>query len=87
MYKKLSKTQKIINKLNSGRNVTWSYLKTKVKSPRSLIDTLRARGMCIYRNQTSEGVAYRVGSPNKAMIAAANKVLGNTTLAYTSVSN
>ena len=82
MYKKLSKTQKIINRLNSGRNVTWAYLKTKVKSPRALIDTLRARGMCIYRNQTSQGVAYRVGRPNRAMIAAANVAMGNTALAY-----
>ena len=82
MYKKLSTTQKIVNKLNSGRNVTWSFLKTKVKSPRKLIDSLRASGMCIYRNDTAEGVAYRVGRPSRAMIAAANAALGSTALAY-----
>ena len=82
MYKKLSTTQKIVNKLNSGRNVNWSYLKTKVKSPRKLIDSLRASGMCIYRNDTTEGVAYRVGRPSRAMIAAANAAMGSTALAY-----
>ena len=82
MYKKLSTTQKIVNKLHSGRNVTWSYLKTKVKSPRKLIDSLRASGMCIYRNDTTAGVAYRVGRPSRAMIAAANAAMGSTALAY-----
>ena len=68
MYKKLSTTQKIVNKLNSGRNVTWSYLKTKVKSIRKLIDSLRVSGMCIYRNDTTDGVAYRVNRPSRGMI-------------------
>ena len=38
--------------------------------------------MCIYRNDTSAGVAYRVGRPSRAMIAAANAAMGSTALAY-----
>ena len=35
-----------------------------------MIHTLRKEGYAIYRNVTADGVAFRLGTPTKAMIAA-----------------
>jgi len=78
---KISKTQKVLNLLNSGAEVTWKTLRQKfdLRSPTSMIGKLRNQGVMIYTNKSSNGVSYRVGTPSKAVIAAGQRALfGNT---------
>ena len=72
MYKKLTKKQKVLNLLSKGKNVTWKTLRKRfdLNSPTAMIHTLRKEGHAIYRNMTPNGVAFRLGSPTKSMIAA-----------------
>ena len=65
MYKKLTKKEKILNLLNKGKNVTWKHLRTRfdLRSPTAMIDTIKKEGHVVYTNQTSDGVAYRMGTP------------------------
>jgi hypothetical protein len=77
----ISKTQKVLNLLNSGAEITWKTLRQKfdLRSPTSMIGKLRNQGVMIYTNKTSKGVSYRVGTPSKAIIAAGQRALfGNT---------
>ena len=78
---KLSKTQKVLNLLNTGAEITWKTLRNKfdLQSPTQMIGKLRNQGVMIYTNRSSKGVSYRVGTPSKAIIAAGQKALfGNT---------
>ena len=72
MSKKLTKKEKVFNLLSKGKNVTWKTLRTRfdLNSPTAMIHTLRKEGHAIYRNMTPSGVAFRLGSPTKSMIAA-----------------
>ena len=80
--KALTKKQKVLNLLSTGRPVTWTTLRNKfdLTSPRAMVDTLREEGHMVYINQTSNGTTYRMGTPTKAILAAGvQKVLkGNT---------
>ena len=69
---KLSKTDKVRNLFNTGASITWKTLRNKfdLTSPASMVGKLRNEGLMIYENRTSAGVAYRVGTPSKAVIAA-----------------
>ena len=69
--RKLSKKQKVFNLLSKGENVTWKTLRKRfdLTSPTKMIDTLKSEGHCIYTNDTAKGVAYRMGSPSKEIIA------------------
>ena len=70
--KALTKKQKVLNLLSSGKAVTWQTLRNKfdLTSPRAMFDTLRSRGLMIFINETSIGVTYRMGKPTKAILAA-----------------
>ena len=72
MSKKLTKKEKVLNLLSKGKNVTWKTLRKRfdLNSPTAMIHTLRKEGLAIYRNMTPSGVAFRLGSPTKSMIAA-----------------
>ena len=72
MSKKLTKKTKVLNLLSKGKNVTWKTLRARfdLNSPTAMIHTLRKEGYAIYRNMTPSGVAFRLGSPTKSMIAA-----------------
>ena len=72
MSKKLTKKEKVLNLLSKGNNVTWKTLRKRfdLASPTAMIHTLRKEGHAIYRNMTPSGVAFRLGSPTKSMIAA-----------------
>ena len=72
MSKKLTKKTKVLNLLSKGKNVTWKTLRKRfdLASPTAMIHTLRKEGHAIYRNMTPSGVAFRLGSPTKSMIAA-----------------
>ena len=72
MSKKLTKKTKVLNLLSKGKNVTWKTLRKRfdLASPTAMIHTLRKEGHAIYRNITPSGVAFRLGTPPKSMIAA-----------------
>ena len=72
MSKKLTKKTKVLNLLSKGKNVTWKTLRKRfdLASPTAMIHTLRKEGHAIYRNMTPSGVAFRLGSPTKSMLAA-----------------
>ena len=75
---KLSKTEKVRNLFAKGNTVTWKSLRNTfdLKSPANMVGKLRNEGMMIYENKTSTGhVAYRVGTPSKAVIAAGQTAL------------
>ena len=78
----LTKKQKVLNLLSSGKPVTWKTIRNRfdLTSPRAMVDTLREEGHMVYINQTSNGTTYRMGKPTKAILAAGvSKVLkGNT---------
>ena len=80
----LSKTQRVLNFLSSGKSVSWKTLRTKfdLTSPRAMVDKLRAEGNMIYINRSAEGTSYRLGSPSKAIIAAGIQKLYGTKYAY-----
>ena len=69
---KTTKKAKVLNLLSKGKNVTWKTLRTRfdLSSPTAMIHSLRKEGYAIYRNETPSGVAFRLGTPTKAMIAA-----------------
>ena len=78
---KLSKTEKVRNLFSKGNTVTWKSLRSTfdLKSPAQMVGKLRNEGMMIYENKTSTGhVAYRVGTPSKAVIAAGQTALFGT---------
>ena len=78
---KLSKTEKVRNLFSKGITVTWKSLRSTfdLKSPANMVGKLRNEGMMIYENKTSTGhVAYRVGTPSKAVIAAGQTALFGT---------
>ena len=86
--KALTKKQKVLNLLSSGKSVTWTSLRNKfdLTSPRAMVDQLRTEGHMVYINQTSNGTSYRMGTPTKAIIAAGvNKVLGTNTSDYSEI--
>ena len=72
MSKKTTKKAKVLNLLSKGKNVTGKTLRKRfdLNSPTAMIHTLRKEGHAIYRNMTPSGVAFRLGSPTKSMIAA-----------------
>jgi hypothetical protein len=78
---KISKTEKVRNLFSKGNTVTWKSLRSTfdLRSPAQMVGKLRNEGMMIYENKTSTGhVAYRVGSPSKAVIAAGQTALFGT---------
>ena len=81
---KMSKKQKVLNLLTKGENVTWKTLRKRfdLVSPTKMIDTLKSEGHCIYTNNTAKGVAYRMGTPSKEIIAAGIASVLGTNYAY-----
>jgi len=82
---KQSKTQRVLKLLETGKSVSWKTLRSRfddLRSPRAMIDKLRAQGNMIYINQTAEGTSYRIGKPSKAVIAAGLKKLYGPFYAY-----
>ena len=71
-YTKLTKKQKVLNLLSTGRPVTWTSLRKRfdLTSPRAMIDQLRTEGHMVYINTTPTGTSYRLGRPTKAIITA-----------------
>ena len=79
-YKRLTKKQKVLNLLSTGRPVTWASLRKRfdLTSPRAMIDQLRTEGHMVYINTTPTGTSYRLGRPTKAIISAGVRALYGT---------
>ena len=86
--KRLSKKQTILNALLRGQSITWKTLNTKfgLKSPRSMVDTLRAEGYMIYGSKVKGNHSYRIGTPTRAIISAGIKALYGTPFKYDNAS-
>lgn len=82
--KALTKKEKVLRLLNTGKNVTWQTIrdKTDLKSPRAMIDTLRNEGNCIYVNKYKGQTAYRLGEPSRGVIAAGLKAMSGSDYSY-----
>ena len=86
--KKMSKKDKILNLLQRGQSVSWKALNTTygLKSPRSMVDTLRAEGFMIYGSKSKGKHVYRMGTPTRAIISAGIKALYGTPFKYDNAS-
>ena len=86
--KRLSKKDKILNLLQRGQSVTWKALNTTfgLKSPRAMVDTLRAEGYMIYGSKVKGKHVYRIGTPTRAIISAGIKALYGTPFKYDNAS-
>lgn len=74
--RKVSQTQKVLNFLNKGNSLSNAVATHKLKVNRlpAKIHVLRGQGYPIYTNTNSQGnPTYRMGTPSRAMIAAAFK--------------
>lgn len=79
----MSQKQKVLNVLQSGREVTAKQIAAEfnIASPRKVISNLRQEGYAIYLNkhQDTKGRVthkYRLGTPSRALVAAAIAVFG-----------
>ena len=86
--KKLSKKAKILNLLQRGQSVSWKSLNTTygLKSPRAMVDTLRAEGYMVYGSKVKGKHVYRLGTPTRAIISAGIKALYGTPFKYDNAS-
>ena len=82
--KSLSKKQTILNALLRGQSIAWKTLNTKfgLKSPRAMVDTLRAEGYMVYGSKVKGKHVYRLGTPTRAIISAGIKALYGTPFKY-----
>lgn len=79
----MSKHAKLLNHLQNGHSVTAKQIEGTfgIKSPSRAVAYLREQGHCVYANKVTlsdgtEGTKYRIGKPNRSMVALANAVLG-----------
>lgn len=86
--KKLSKKAKILNLLQRGSSISWKSLNTTygLKSPRAMVDTLRAEGFMIYGSKSKGNHVYRLGTPTRAIISAGINALYGTPFKYDNAS-
>ena len=82
--KRMSKKDKILSLLQRGQSVSWKALNTTygLKSPRAMVDTLRAEGYMIYGNRVKGKKYYRIGAPTRAIVSAGIKALYGTPFRY-----
>ena len=74
--RKVSQQQKVLNFLTAGKSLSNAVATHKLRVNRlpAKINVLRAAGYPIYTNTNSQGNAtYRMGTPSRAMVAAAFK--------------
>ena len=78
----MSLQTKTLNVLRSGKQFTAGQIAGLFKSTEgsvaARISELRAQGYAIYSNKAKNGkTAYRLGTPSRAMVAAAHAVAGS----------
>ncbi len=86
MTARLSKKQKVLNLLSSGKNVAWTTIRNRfdLTSPRAMIATLKSEGHVIYVNTVGGKTFYRLGTPSAAIITAGIEAVLGTENAYAS---
>lgn len=79
----MNATTRLLNTLRTGAELTARQIESRlgVTSARGLVHTLRAQGYAIYLNRrtNSKGTVmqkYRLGTPTRAMVAAAFATMG-----------
>jgi chemotaxis receptor (MCP) glutamine deamidase CheD len=79
----MTKTEKLKTALVSGEKLTAKQISARfgLKNPHEAIRQLRNEGICVYSNEAvlatgKQVVKYRVGTPSKAMVAAAARLAG-----------
>ena len=85
----MTKSQKdrLVKFFMSGRDITETQAQHRfgINNLSALVSKLRAEGYSIYTNSlktaNGEATAYRLGKPNRAMVAAAYQVLGSKAFA------
>ena len=78
---KTNQHAKMVNFLNTGQSLSIAYAKNKlgVTQLPARVTELRAQGFAIYTNVNKAGnTAYRLGTPSRAMVAAAHAAAGST---------
>jgi hypothetical protein len=75
----MTQTQKLAKLFKSGFTLTQEEAKRMLgcKNLRARVAELRDQGMCIYTNKTKRGTTYRLGTPNRDMVALAYTALGS----------
>ena len=79
----MTKTQRVLEALQNGEQLTAKQIAARFSAgnPREVVRNLRAKGFAIYANQrtNSKGQTktfYRLGTPTRAMVAAAYAAVG-----------
>jgi hypothetical protein len=74
-----SQNEKLVEFFRSGKDITEGQARTRfgVANLPARIAELRAEGYSIYKNKTKNGATvYRLGTPSRAMVAAAYSLMG-----------
>jgi hypothetical protein len=79
----MTKTERVLEALQNGEQLTAKQIAARFSSgnPREVVRSLRSKGYAIYANQrtNSKGESktfYRLGTPTRAMVAAAYAAVG-----------
>jgi predicted transcriptional regulator len=80
----MSKQDLLLSHLEKGKAFTAKQIAASfgIAHPASAIRNLREQGYCVYSNPTklttgAEVVKYRIGKPNRRMVALANRIYGS----------
>lgn len=76
----MSQNERLIQYLSTGRTITSTQARSRfgVRNLRARVNDLRNDGFCVYTNRTSTGFSYRMGTPSRAIVAAAYSTAGSS---------
>ena len=76
----MSQNERLIQYLSTGRTITSAQARSRfgVRNLRARVNDLRNDGFCVYTNRTSTGTSYRMGTPSRAIVAAAYSTAGSS---------
>jgi len=76
----MSQNERLIQYLSTGRTITSTQARSRfgVRNLRARVNDLRNDGFCVYTNRTSTGTSYRMGTPSRAIVAAAYSTAGSS---------
>jgi|NOAtaT_6_FD_contig_21_10711073_length_572_multi_3_in_0_out_0_1 hypothetical protein len=75
----MTQNERLIQYLSTGRTLTAAQARSRfgVRNLRARVNDLRNDGFCVYTNRNSNGVTYRMGTPSRAIVAAAYNKAGS----------
>lgn len=79
----MTQNERLIKYLSTGRTLTSAQARSRfgVRNLRARVNDLRNDGFCVYTNRTGNGISYRMGTPSRAIVAAAYRQAGSTLFA------